>query len=161
MHPPASRPGLLARVEAWSTARRAGVLTAFAAGVVVVAFLWPVALGGCTALAVVPSGAAGDGLVAGDVVVTRCRPPGVGDRVVQRQAGAAWSVGLVTRAHDGGWHVRGRDGVGRAVPAEPDVLDPLPVHVAGSMAAAVGGAALVAAGAAAAVVARRRAAYES
>lgn len=156
MHPSTRRPGLLGRIEDWSTARRAGVLSAFATGAVLVAFLWPVALGGCTALAVVPEGAAGEGLVAGDVVVTRCGAPGVGDRVVHRTSGAAWSVGQVTGAPGDGWQVRGGDGVGRVVPAEPDVLDVLPVHVAGRTLAVVGGAALVVAGVAGATAARRR-----
>ncbi|ADG73595.1 hypothetical protein Cfla_0683 [Cellulomonas flavigena DSM 20109] len=158
MNPPAPRPGLLVRIEAWSAVRRVGVLTAFAGATCLVAFLWPAALGGCTALDVVPAGAAGHGLVAGDLVVTRCGPPGVGDRVVHRESGSAWSVGLVTTSDADGWWVRGGDGVGRAVPAEPDVLDPLPVHVARPVAVVVAGGAVAVTGLLAAAAVRRRAA---
>lgn len=159
MRPPDRSTGVLRHVEAWSTARRAGALTAYAVGVVAVAFLWPAALGGCTALAVVPSGAAGDGLVAGDVVVTRCAVPDVGDRVVHRGSGAAWSVGHVVGTRDDGWQVRGGDGEGRAVPAQPDVLDVLPVHVPRTTAEVTAAAGVVLAAAIGArTVVRRRAA---
>lgn len=140
---------------AGSTARGVGLLLAWAIAVVAVAFLWPASLGGCTSLAVVPAGAAGPGLTAGDVVVTRCGPPGAGDRVVHRSPGTAWWVGDVVAQRAVGWRVRGADGVERT--ARGDLLAELPLQLsAASVATTVGGATLVAGGATVWGMTRRR-----
>ncbi|GIG38849.1 hypothetical protein Cph01nite_06110 [Cellulomonas phragmiteti] len=101
---------------------------------VAVAFLWPAQLGGCTSLAVVPPGVAGPGLAAGDLVVTRCGAPDVGDRVVLRAPGAVWSVGHVVERTAPVWQVRGPDGTDHLAPGE--VVDVLPLRIPVTTAAA-------------------------
>lgn len=142
---PLPHPGRAARRadEAGSTVRGAALLAVSALVVVALAFLWPVGLGGCTSLLVVPPGAAGTGLVSGDVVVTRCSAPGVGDRVVDvgRAGGPTWAVGRVVAEQHPAVRVRGADGVERATPA--DALDVLPLQVSvASVRPVVGGALL-------------------
>lgn len=106
---------------------RAGLLLGLClAALVGGAFAWPPAWGGCTSFAVVPAAAAGPDLGAGDVVVTRCERPSVGDRVVYRATGAVWTVGRVVQVDPAVWWVRSADGAARAVPA--DAVAVLPWH---------------------------------
>lgn len=144
-----------------ATIRGVVTLTGCAAAVVLAAFLWPAALGGCTSLDVVPAGAAGSGLGAGDVVLTRCGAPEVGDRVVHREDGAAWTVGRVVDGGPGGWHVQDVDGAAPSRwahpgtgPGHPHSLVVLPLQVSEPQTVLQGVGAVVTVAAAATVLRR-------
>ncbi|MBD7917294.1 hypothetical protein H9657_03245 [Cellulomonas sp. Sa3CUA2] len=123
---------------------------------VLAAFLWPPSLGGCTSLDVVPPPAAGAGLAAGDLIVTRCDRPQVGDRVVHRAHGVAWSVGRVVDVRPDGWKVvRGAAAAERTV-AHPDAVRVLPLRMPAAVVAPAAGAALIGAGVLVLDVGRRR-----
>lgn len=147
--------------ELRATVRGVVALTGCAAVVVLLAFLWPAGLGGCTSLDVVPRSAAGGGLAAGDVVVTRCGTPRVGDRVVHREDGAAWAVGRVVGGGGAAWRVQDVDGAAssgwthpRGGQPHPHTLAVLPLQVSAPALPGLGGALVV--GASGAVLLRRR-----
>ncbi|UZN04063.1 hypothetical protein [Cellulomonas sp. S1-8] len=117
-----ARPASPLRSERWWAARAALQMTACAVAASAVAFLWPASLGGCTSIDVVPAETAGADGHAGDVVVTRCGSPHVGDRVVHRGLGGSWTLGQVVARSADGWRLRGDDGVDRAVAATDAVV---------------------------------------
>ncbi len=96
--------------------------------------LWPSSLGGCTTLTIVAGESMEPTYVTGDLVVSRCGSPEVGDVVVYRPPGIG-DARVIHRVVDGdgttGWVLQGdnNDFLDPWTPTDEDVLGRAVLHV--------------------------------
>ncbi len=121
----ADRPGRLLR-------RVRDVL--FWAAVAVCAFLlWPTSLGGCTTLTIVSGHSMEPTYLTGDLVVSRCGEPTVGDVVVYQphELGGARIIHRIIGGDAAGWQIQGdnNDWVDPFAPTDDEVLGVATFHL--------------------------------
>ncbi|WP_315098103.1 signal peptidase I [uncultured Cellulomonas sp.] len=106
----------------------------FWAAVAVCAFLlWPTSLGGCTTLTIVSGHSMEPTYLTGDLVVSRCGEPTVGDVVVYQphELGGARIIHRIIGGDAAGWQIQGdnNDWVDPFAPTDDEVLGVATFHL--------------------------------
>lgn len=95
--------------------------------------LWPTSLGGCTTLTIVSGHSMEPTYLTGDLVVSRCGEPSVGDIVVYQphELGGARIIHRVIGGDASGWQMQGdnNDWVDPFTPTDDEVLGVATIHL--------------------------------